>query len=100
MNDELNVTGFIVPSNPETLKAIQSAVKEASNALFRIQAERDLIKEIAASMKDDHELAPADFNKLSKTYFKGEYQKLVDKNEQFTELYESIMAGVDPDLAP
>lgn len=89
---------FVMPSSEADIKAIQSAVKEASNAFFRIAAERDLVKEIAKRMKDEHALPPADFNKMVRVYFKSEFQKMTAKNESFNEMYESIMSGVDPDL--
>lgn len=89
---------FLMPTDKESIQQIQSAVKEASNALFRIQAERELMKEIAAVIKEDHNMPPADFNKMAKVYFKSEYQKQNDKHESFIEMYESVMAGIDPDL--
>ena len=94
----MSKTPFVTPTSEAALKEIQDAIKEASNAMFRITAEKELIKEIAARMKDEHAMPPADFNKLSRGYFKSEFQKRVDQNESFIELYESIMTGVDPDL--
>lgn len=90
---------FVVPSTEKDRVAIQNAVKEASNAMFRVDAERTLIKEIAENMKDEYNLKPADFNRMVKVYFKNEYEKVTTKSEEFVELYEGVMAGVDPALA-
>lgn len=89
---------FVIPSDKNSIKSIQSAVKEASNSLLRIQAEKDLLKEIAEVVNDEHNLPKADFNRMAKVYFKSEYAKLTNKHEEFNDLYESVMAGVDPDL--
>lgn len=95
----MSKTPFVMPSSPDDIKSIQNAVKEASNSMFRIQSERDLIKDIANTMKDEHNLPASDFKKMVRTYHKAEYQKRVEQNESFNELYEGIMGGVDPDLS-
>lgn len=95
----MSKTPFVMPSTEADRKAIQNAVKEASNSMFRIQSEQDLIKDIANAMKDEHNLPPGDFKKMVRTYHKAEFQKRLEQNESFTALYETIMFGVDPDLS-
>ena len=95
----MSKTEFVMPSNQADIKDIQNAIKEASNSMFRIASEKDLIKDIAAAQKDKHSLAPGDFNKMVRVYHKAEYQKRVEQNESFNEMYEGIMGGIDPDLS-
>ena len=45
-----------VITNPETLKRIKNAMVEISNALTRMDAERDLIKEIVTNTCDNFQL--------------------------------------------
>lgn len=93
------MTQFIMPSSPADIKKIQDGIKEASSALLRIESERDLIKDISAKLKDEVELPPSVFNKMAKVYFKNEYAKVTEANETFIDIYETVMNGIDPDLA-
>lgn len=92
------MTNFIMPSTPNEIAQIANAVKEAGNSKMRIEAEQDLIKEIAATMKDEFKMAPKDFNRMVKIYVKQEYAKMVRESEDFQEMYEAIMAKTDPSL--
>jgi hypothetical protein len=46
------MSNVIVPSSPEDRKKILDALVEISNSLTRIEAERDLIKDILTSVED------------------------------------------------
>lgn len=89
---------FVIPSSQADRDAIANAVKEAGDSKIRIQAENDLIKDIAAAMKDDHNLDRKTFNKLVKVYVKSEYAKVTSEAEEFAETYREIMSKVDPML--
>ena len=86
---------FVVPSSQSDRDKIASAVKEAGDSHIRIQAERDLIKDIAASMKEDFQMPPKDFNKMVKTYVKSSYAADTAAAEEFAEAYQEIMAKAD-----
>ena len=89
---------FVLPSTQSDLDTIASAVKEASDAKVRAAAEADLIKDIAARMKDEFMMPPRVFNKMVRTYFKSEYNKISGEAEEFQETYLAVMAKVDPIL--
>lgn len=90
---------FVLPSSAEDRKKIQNAIKEASNALFRIDSEQSLVKDIADAMKDEYSLKPGDFKKMVRVYHSAKYQELISKSEEFTEMYEGILTGIDPSIS-
>ena len=87
---------YIIPSNPADQKRIQDAIKEASDSLLRISSERELLKDIAKSIKEDIGMPPRLFNKLAKTYFQQNYNEVVEEDEQFQEAYEIILGNQEP----
>lgn len=93
------MSNFIMPSSPKDIENIQNGIKEASGALLRIEAERELIKDIGAKLKDEVDLPPALFNKMARTYFKNEYATVTEKAEEFADAYETILGNMDPDLS-
>ena len=89
---------FVIPSSQSDRDAIASAVKEAGDSKIRIQAENDLIKDIGAVLKDDHNLDGKTFNKMVRVYVKSEFAKVTGEAEDFAETYSEIMGKVDPML--
>jgi hypothetical protein len=82
----------VMISNPDEIKDIQGALKEISDSMTRISAEQDLIKEIKATLREEHKdkLTAKQINKLAKTYHKQNYKSEVQEHETFTYLYETI----------
>ena len=93
------MTDFVMPTSPADIKKVQDAVKESYNSMVRISAEKDLMKDIAAKMKEELGMPPSLFNRMVKTYFKSSFTTETEKAEEFADVYESLMAGVDPDLS-
>lgn len=80
----------VIPSNPEDVKKIRGALQEIADAMTRITAERELIKDIKASLKEDFELPPKYITKMAKTYFSQNYDAVVTENDDFQQLYETV----------
>jgi hypothetical protein len=78
---------FTLPSDEKSRKSIVAAIKEASNSKTRIDAERDLIKEIAARVKEEQNMPPALFNSLVSAYHKQDLDKKQEKTEEFFDTY-------------
>ncbi len=89
---------FIMPTNPTDVKKISDAVIEASNSKLRIDAERDLIKDIASRMHAEIGIPKKMFNQMVKVYHKQNYGTVAKESEEFQELYEKVMAKVDPSV--
>lgn len=84
------MSDFILPTNPVDLQKIEDAIKEASNSRLRIDAERELIKDIRIKLKEESGMPPKIFNKLLNVYHKQNYEEVASENEAVNETYEKI----------
>ena len=77
-------------SNPADRKKVKDAINEISNSLTRIEAERDLIKEIVKEVSDTHQIPRKIVRKMAKTYHSQNLTQEVQEHEEFVDLYESV----------
>lgn len=77
-------------SNPADRKAIYDAIREISNSMTRMEAEKDLISETLKSVKDKFELPPKYVRKLATIYHKQNFNQIKEEQAEVEELYESI----------
>lgn len=75
-------------STEEDRKKFMGAVKEISNSMIRIEAERDLIKEIVKEKSDEFQIPRKIINKIAKTYHKQNLTQVETEHEEFVEIYE------------
>ena len=80
----------ITISSPEDRKKILDAVKEISNSLIRMEAERDLIKEIVKEVSDEHQIPRKIVSKIAKTFHRQNLSQEVADHEDFVDLYETV----------
>lgn len=78
-------------TNPSDKKKIKDALFEISNCMTRIDAEKELIKDIIDDLSDNFELPKKTVRKIAKAYHKQNFNQAVADNEEFQELYESIL---------
>lgn len=78
-------------SNPEDRKKIKNALVEISNSMSRIEAEKDLIKNIVTDLADNFEIDKKHINTMAKIYHKQNFSEERTKNEEFEVLYLSIV---------
>ena len=76
----------------EDRKKVQGALKEMSDSMTRVEAEKDLQKDIAQRMLDEVGVNKAAFNKLARIYHASNLMEEAAKNEEFMEFAEAIMA--------
>ena len=69
---------------------VLGCLQEISNSLTRIEAERDLIKEILQKMQDECELPKKLSRKLARTYHKRNYEEEVAEQADFQTVYENV----------
>ena len=79
-----------VPSSPADRRAIKSALEEISASLTRIEAERDLIKEVIGNTFDSFNLNKKTFRRMAKVYHKQNFSQEREEHEEFETLYETI----------
>ncbi len=78
-------------SNPKDREKLLGVLSECSDAMTRIAAEKDLIKEAVKDICEDLELPKRLVNKLVKVYHKQNYDEEVATHEQFETLYETVV---------
>jgi archaellum component FlaC len=86
-----NVT---LPSSPEDRKKIMNAIQEISNSLTRIEAERDLIKEILVDVQDNFNLPKKYTRKVAKIYHKQNFSEVQQEQEELEAIYETVTKPV------
>ena len=69
---------------------VLGCLQEISNSLTRIEAERDLIKEILQKMQDECEIPKKLSRKLAKVYHKRNYEEEVAEQSDFQTIYENV----------
>ena len=84
------MTQLLNLQDPEIRKKIRSALGEASASLTRIEAERDLIKEIVKALAEDHQLSKKALNKMVRVYHKQSFAKEVEESDEFLTMYETV----------
>ena len=75
----------------EDKKKIHNAIQEASNSLTRIEAERDLIKNILTDTSKNFQIPKKTVKKLINVYHKQNFDEEVAVAEQFENLYETVV---------
>jgi hypothetical protein len=79
-----------LPASSEDKLKLLDALKEISASMTRVEAERDLIKNVKNDICDDLQLNRKVLNKLARTYHKGNYSEEVEMHKDFEELYETV----------
>jgi hypothetical protein len=69
---------------------ILGCLQEISNSLTRIEAERDLIKDILQRMQDEFEMPKKLSRKLARVYHKRNFEEEVASQNDFQEVYETV----------
>jgi len=76
-------------STEEDRKKFMGAVQEMSNSMLRIEAERDLLREIVKEKSDEFKISKKIINKIAKTYHKQNRTQVEAEHEEFLELYDA-----------
>lgn len=70
---------------------ILGVLKEVSNAMTRIESERDYIKDAIKTAAEEHQLEKKVLRKMATTYHKQNFEQLQGETEEFVQLYETIV---------
>jgi hypothetical protein len=71
-------------------KKLMNALKDMSASMTRVEAERDLQKNVKKDICDELDLNKKVFAKLAKTYHKQNFSEEVQTHEEFETLYEDV----------
>ena len=81
---------IIIPTNPNDIARLKRLVQDAVDCMTRIEAEREAIKDIVELVKEELEIPGKYTNKLIRTKFKNDFDKLEMEQDDFAELYDKI----------
>lgn len=81
----------IIPTSPDDKKKVQNAIKEISNSLTRVEAERSLVNEILNDLQDEFELPKKYMRRLAKAYHKQNINEVKTEAEELEDLYNEII---------
>lgn len=84
------MSNVIIPSSPEDRKKILGAIQEISNSLTRIEAERDLIKDILQDIEDKFEMPKKYTRKIAKIYHKQNFTEVQQEQSELETIYETV----------
>jgi hypothetical protein len=76
--------------SPNDKLKLENALKDYSVSLTRVEAERDLQKNIKNDICEELQLNKKVFVKLANTYHKQNFSEEVQLHEEFENLYESV----------
>lgn len=82
---------MLITLTQEQIRDLRGRFSELSNSMTRIEAERDLMKEIYANLKEDFELHPKIARKLAKIYHKRNIVEVKAEAEEVESIYDSIV---------
>ena len=80
----------VIPTNPADIEKIRGALQEIADAFTRMTAERELVKDIKAMLKEDFELPPKYITKLAKTFYNQDFEAQQTESEDFDELWFAV----------
>lgn len=80
----------MIVSNPEDRKRIASAIKELSDSMTRIDAEKDLMKDIIQVTYENHGIDKKHLRKIANVYHKQNLSEVKNEQEEFETLYEQL----------
>lgn len=72
-------------------KEVKGCLQEISNSLTRVEAERDLVKEILQRMQDDFEIPKKLARRLAKVYHKRNIEEEVAAANELNDTYDLIV---------
>jgi hypothetical protein len=81
----------IIPSSPTDKQRIKDAMVEISNAMTRIEAERDFIKDAVAALEEDVGVPKKYIRKMAKIYHKQNLNEVRGEMDDVEALYESTI---------
>jgi viroplasmin and RNaseH domain-containing protein len=87
------MSNITIPSDPQTKQTLLNALKEMSNSMTRVDAEKDLQKEIIEEVSDKTEVPKKYISKLARIYHKQNISEVKTENDDLETLYEVVTAG-------
>ena len=85
---------------PNDRLKLEGALKDMSASISRVEAERDLQKNVIGDICEELDLNKKVFRKLAKVYHKQNFDQEVATHQEFEQLYEEITRKTAPTVKP
>lgn len=79
-------------SNPKDQQKLKGMLNEISNSMTRMEAERDMIKEIIDDAAESFEIDKKYIRKIARIVHAATYSKVKTENEELETMYETLFA--------
>lgn len=83
----------MITLTPDDKKRIGNAIKEMSDSMTRMDAEKDLIKDIVQVTFENHGVDKKHLRKLAGIYHKSNMAEIRTENDDIDTLYEELFNG-------
>lgn len=83
----------VIPTNPVDLKKIKTAVREGTDCLLRISAEKDALKDIINTVSEEFDIPKKYVNDLIRREHANDFEEKAEAFDDFTALYEAVKAA-------
>jgi hypothetical protein len=80
----------MITLNPEEKKAVKSAIQEMSDSMLRIDAEKELMKDIVQVTFEKYGIDKKHFRKLANIYHKSNMDEVRTEFDDVETLYEEL----------
>jgi hypothetical protein len=80
----------VVPTDPKQLKLIKSKIREGTDCLLRMDAEREALKDIVEAINEEFELPKAYISKMIRFEHAADFDKKTTEFDDLQTLYEAI----------
>lgn len=90
MSNEINITSLDV----EGRKTLKKAILEMVDSFTRVEAEKDLQKDIVDEMSDKLGVNKKLIKRMAKTYYDSSFVKVTTEHNEFEEAYKSVIETV------
>jgi len=84
------VSNIIIPSDEQSRNSIREALRQISDSLTRIEAERDHIKDILQVVEDKVDVPKKYIRKMARIYHKQNMSEVKAENDDIETLYEVV----------
>lgn len=81
---------FKIPTDPEVIRKIKSAMNDISDCYYRIESNKDTIKSIISDLNEKYSIPKPILNKMARLHHKDEFDKEVAKNDNMEDLYNTV----------
>lgn len=85
------MSDIIIPSSPADLKKLKDGIDEITNSMTRVDGEKEYQKEAIEELSEQTGIDKKYIRRLATEAHKDIFEKKSDEQDQFEQLYESVM---------